>query len=164
MNTPVPIIRAPGAGEKRSFLGGGLHIWKLMAEDTNGALFLFEDALAKGKCTPLHRHPEADELTYLIEGELIVKIDGKESHLTAGSVSYVPKGVEHAFVVVSEHARILTLQNPAVGQDFYWGASDPATDDVVDRLDLARLQASAQANPSGVEMLGPPPFDLTAVS
>lgn len=161
MHAPTPIIRAPGEGDKRSFFGGGLHTWKLMAEDTAGEFFLFEDALAEGKCTPLHRHPEADELTYLIEGEIIVKVDGVETHLTAGSVSYVPKGVEHAFLVVSERARILTLQNPAVGQEFYRGASEPAVDLTVDRLDLARLQESAQTN-GGVEMLGPPPFAVTS--
>ena len=45
MNALTPIIRAPGEGDKRSFLGGGLHTWKLLAEDTGGAFFMFEDAV-----------------------------------------------------------------------------------------------------------------------
>ena len=45
MNVRVPIIWAAGKGDKRSFLGGGLHTWKLLAEDTDGAFFLFEDDL-----------------------------------------------------------------------------------------------------------------------
>lgn len=163
MSAPTPIIRAAGEGDKRSFFGGGLHTWKLMAEDTAGELFLFEDALTKGKCTPLHRHPDADELSYLIEGEITVKVNGVETHLTAGSVSYVPKGVEHAFLVLSERARILTMQTPAVGQEFYRGASEPAVDETVDHLDLVRLQNSAEAN-GGVEMLGPPPFAVANAS
>src|SRR5258708_5734842 len=57
MNAAVPVIRANGEGDKQSFLGGGLHTWKLMAEDTDGAFFLFEDALSEGKTTPLHRTP-----------------------------------------------------------------------------------------------------------
>ncbi len=68
MSTPVPIIRAPGEGDKQSFLGGGLHTWKLMEEDTDGAFFLFEDELSQGKTTPLHRHPEAAETVYVLEG------------------------------------------------------------------------------------------------
>ncbi|MDQ1509862.1 MAG: hypothetical protein QOG50_1706, partial [Actinomycetota bacterium] len=64
MDVPTRIIRAAGGGDKRSFLGGGLHTWKLKTEDTGGAFFMFEDVMAQGKCTPLHRHPEADETVY----------------------------------------------------------------------------------------------------
>ena len=42
MNASVPIIRANGEGDRQSFLGGGLHTWKLLAEETGGAFFLFE--------------------------------------------------------------------------------------------------------------------------
>jgi quercetin dioxygenase-like cupin family protein len=158
MNAPVPIIRAAGEGDKRSFLGGGLHTWKLMAEDTGGAFFLFEDRMAQGKNTPLHRHPEADELVYVLEGEIAVNIDGQEHRVAAGGMTYTPRGVPHAFIVVSETARLLSLQTPATGQAFYREASEPAIADETDALDIARLQASAQANPRGVELLGPPPF------
>jgi len=75
----VPITRADGEGERRSFLGGGLHTWKLSAEETNGACFLFEDTMARGKTTPLHRHPEADEMIYLLEGVFFVHAAATES-------------------------------------------------------------------------------------
>jgi quercetin dioxygenase-like cupin family protein len=159
MSALAPIVRAAGEGDKRSFLGGGLHTWKLMAEDTGGAFFLFEDTMVEGKCTPLHRHPEADELVYLLEGEIILKVDGKETRLGPGGMSFVPKGVPHAFQVVSHEARLITLQSPAVGQAFYRDASEPAADDSADAVDIARLQASATANPSGIDLLGPPPFE-----
>lgn len=157
MGAPVPIIRAAGEGDKRSFFGGGIHTWKLLAEDTAGAFFLMEDVMAKGKTTPLHKHPEADEVTYVLEGEIVVNVDGVETHLAAGGVSYVPKGVPHAFLVVSDGARLLGLQTPGAGQAFYRGASEPATDDTADAVDISRVMASAQEN-GGVEMLGPPPF------
>lgn len=157
MSTSVPIIRAPGEGDRRSFFGGGIHTWKLLAEDTGGAFFLMEDVMAKGKTTPLHKHPEADELTYVLEGEIIVNVDGVETHVAAGGVSYVPKGVPHAFLVVSDGARLLSLQTPGTGQAFYRGASEPAADHAPDIVDIARVMASAQEN-VGVEMLGPPPF------
>jgi quercetin dioxygenase-like cupin family protein len=162
MTGRVPIIRAHGEGDKRAFLGGGLHTWKLMAEDTGGTFFLFEDVMSQGKTTPLHRHPEADELTFVLEGEIMVNVDGKESRLTAGAMSYVPRGVAHAFLVVSETARLLTLQTPATGQAFYRGASEAATDDRSDTFDIARLRASAAEN-GGVELLGPPPFETVEV-
>jgi quercetin dioxygenase-like cupin family protein len=161
MNARAPIIWAAGEGDKQSFLGGGIHTWKLLAEDTNGAFFVFEDVMVQGKTTPLHRHPEADEMVYILEGEVIVLVDGKETRVGAGGMSFVPKGVPHAFLVVSERARTLSLHSPAAtSQAFYRGASEPATDDTSERrVDMARLQACAKANPRGIEILGPPPFD-----
>lgn len=78
-------------------------------------------------------------------------------------MAFVPKGVAHAFIVISAEARLIEIQTPGVpGQAFYRGASDPAVDDTVDLVDLARLQASAAANPQGITILGPPPFAPTA--
>jgi quercetin dioxygenase-like cupin family protein len=160
MNAQVPIIRAAGEGDKQSFLGGGLHTWKLLAEDTDGAFFVFEDVMDHGKTTPLHRHPEADEMTYVLEGEILVEVDGNETRVGAGGMSFVPKGMSHAFIVVSDSARLITLHSPAAtSQAFYRGASEPATDGTSETVDLARLQASARENPRGIEILGPPPFE-----
>jgi quercetin dioxygenase-like cupin family protein len=163
MNAPAPIIRADGEGDKRSFFGGGLHTWKLMAEDTAGVFFVFEDNLVQGKSTPLHRHPEADEMVYVLEGEIVVNIDGKESRVGTGGMTFTPRGVPHAFQVVSERVRLLSLQTPAIGQAFYRGASEPATTDACDTVDVRRIQASARDNPQGIELLGPPPFEALKV-
>ena len=139
-------------------MGGGLHTWKLLTEDTGGAFFLFEDDLTEGKVTPLHAHPEADETVYVLSGELIMIADGEEHQLSEGAVSFVPHGTPHAFRVTSPTARLLTMQTPGIGQAFYRGASDAATDDGADRIDIARLQQSAGENPRGIQLLGPPPF------
>src|SRR5688572_18767568 len=159
MTTRAPIILAAGEGDKQSFMGGGLHTWKLLAEQTDGAFWLLEDIMVKGKMTPLHCHPEADELTYILEGEVIVNHDGKENRISAGGMAFVPRGVPHAFMVVSETARLLALHSPGgQSQSFYLGASDPATSDDAKPIDIPRLEASAKANPRGITLLGPPPF------
>ncbi len=155
----VPIIRASGEGDKQSFLGGGLHTWKLMSEDTGGALFMFEDVMTNGKATPLHRHPEADETVYVLEGEIVLNVDGGDHRVGPGGMTFTPKGTPHAFLVCSDHARLLTVQTPGIGQAFYRGASEPATDDTSDTVDIARIQTSATANPRAIELLGPPPFE-----
>ena len=158
-----PIVRNVGEGDRRAFFGGGLHTWKLLAEESDGAFFLFEDTMVNGKTTPLHAHPEAHEMTYVLEGEIEVQADGHRTRVRSGGMSFVPRGVPHAFVVVSAEARLLTIQSPgAVGQAFYRGASDAAVDDTADRLDLARLQATATENPRGITILGPPPFATAA--
>ena len=77
-------------------------------------------------------------------------------------MSFTPRGVPHALLVVSDGARVLTLKTPGIGQEFYRGASEPATDDLSDRVDISRVQASAKEN-GGVEILGPPPFEALKV-
>ena len=74
------IVRARGEGEKRWFYGGGLHTWKATAEETHGALlFFFEDHMQQGKVTPTHIHPDADEVFYVLEGEIIVHLEEEPS-------------------------------------------------------------------------------------
>jgi quercetin dioxygenase-like cupin family protein len=163
MSSLIPIVRNAGEGDRQSFSGGGIHLWKLLAEDTDGAFFLFEDTMVKDKTTPLHLHPEAHEVTYVVDGEIEVQADGHRSRVRSGGMSFVPKGVAHAFIVVSAEARLVTIQSPgAVGQAFYRGASHPAVGDAGDGLDLPHLQASAAENPRGITLLGPPPFAAAA--
>jgi quercetin dioxygenase-like cupin family protein len=162
MNDRVPIIRAQGEGDQRWFFGGGIHTWKLMTEDTDGAFFLLEDTMSRGKTTPLHLHPAADELVYLLDGEIRVYIDGQESRVGAGGMTFTPRGTPHAFLVISDTARLITLQTPGVGQAFYRGASEAATGDGSNTVDFARVAASATEN-GGIEILGPSPFDALKV-
>ena len=161
--TPTPIVRAAEDGERRWFAGGGVHTWKATAAETGGSFLLFEDRLDQGKVTPLHLHPDSDETFVVLEGEILVHIDGAEQVVAAGGIAVAHRGVPHAFKVVgSDGARILCLHTPGCCQAFYWDASEPlaAGSDVAveDRaVDMGRVQASAKKN-GGIEILGPPPF------
>ena len=153
MSTRVPIVRAAGEGDKQSFLGGGLHTWKLMAEDT-GDVFLFEDVMTQGKCTPLHRHPEADETVYVLE-EILVNVDGQESRVGAGGMTFTPRGVPHAFLVVSDGDGCSPCRRRGSARPST-GAGEPATGAACETVDIGRLQASAKANPRGIDSSGHP--------
>lgn len=150
------IVRERVEGERRWFAGGGLHLWKLTAEETGGDFFLFEDHLVQGKTTPLHCHPDIAETLYLLEGSLRVHVDGVEREVGAGAVVLFPRGVPHAFLVTSATARILCFQTPGSGESFYRAASDPTTADS-GPVDFRRLREAADNDPS-IEILGPPPF------
>jgi quercetin dioxygenase-like cupin family protein len=160
---PVSIVRAQEDGPRRSFFGGGLHIWKATAEETNGAFLLFEDRLDHGKLTPLHTHPDSDETMIVLEGEIVMHLDGVDQTLSAGGVAVAPRGVPHAFKVSGpDGTRVLCLHTPGCCQAFYWEASEPVSADDPDsitggRVDMARVQESARKN-GGIEILGPPPF------
>jgi hypothetical protein len=74
------LVRAAHDGERRWFFGGGLHIWKATADDTDGAFLLFEDRVDHGKVTPLHLHPDSDETMIVLEGEILMHLDGRRAH------------------------------------------------------------------------------------
>ena len=95
--TLPPTIRTADEGERRWFFGGGVHTWKATADETGGAFLLFEDVMDKGKMTPLHSHPESDETMYVLEGEILMHIEGREDRIAAGGLAVAPRGVPHAF-------------------------------------------------------------------
>ena len=153
MKTLDATIRQLGEGERAWFCGGGTFTWKVTGAETGGAFFMFEDELERGKVTPLHLHPEADETFYLLEGDILVHIDGVETSVGAGGLVVFPRGVPHAFMVTSPTARMLAFQNPAGGEAFYRHASESSPTPV----DFDRVRAAAEAT-GAIEILGPPPF------
>jgi quercetin dioxygenase-like cupin family protein len=132
-------------------------VWKASAAETSGAFLLFEVTLEEGKVTPLHRHPEADETLYILDGEIRVSCDGQEHRVGAGGMVMVPRGVPHAFCVVSASARLLCMQTPGTGDAFFRAASEPASSPASGPVDFARVQQSAKQS-GKTEILGPPPF------
>ncbi len=158
--TPGVIVRDRDEGERRWFYGGGEHTWKATAEETDGAFLLFEDRMAQGKATPLHTHPDSDESMFVLEGEILMHIDGAEHRVGPGGFAVAGRGVPHAFMVTSPEARLLCLHTPGCCQAFYWDASEPlARGGTETTVDMNRVQASAQKN-GGIEILGPPPFEV----
>lgn len=159
MGAAVPIVRAAGEGEHLRFYGGGLLTMKATSAETAGAFLLFEDYLQAGKTTPLHVHANEDELLYVLEGEVLVHIDGTDHPLGPRGVAVAPRGVAHAFMVTSDTARVLTFQTPGSSEAFYRGASEPASggDGPAGPIDFDRVRAAAERS-GGMEVLGPPPF------
>jgi len=159
MSTAVPIIRHDGEGEQMWFAGGGTFTWKATAAETGGAFLLLEDRMERGKATPFHLHPNEDESIYVLEGELLVDIEGEQHPVRQGSFFVAPRGVPHAFMVTSESARVLALQTPGTGEAFYREAGEPihSAEDASRPADWARLRDVAEQSES-IELLGPPPF------
>jgi mannose-6-phosphate isomerase-like protein (cupin superfamily) len=159
MSAAVPIVRNEGEGERLWFYGGGIHIWKASAEETDGAFILFEDLMTQGKTTPLHVHANEDEALYVLEGEILVHIDGSDHRVGPRGVALAPHGVPHAFLVTSPTARVLTLQTPGSAESFYRGASKPASADIeaAGPVDFGLVREAAERS-GGMQVLGPPPF------
>ena len=159
MSTAVPIIRQDGEGEQMWFAGGGTFTWKATTAETGGAFVLLEDRMVRGKVTPYHLHPNEDEAIYVLEGELLVDIEGEQHPVREGGFFFAPRGVAHAFMVTSETAHVLALQTPGTGEAFYRDAGEPigSAADALRPAEWARLRKVAEQSES-IELLGPPPF------
>ena len=165
MSTAVSIVRADGEGEQLRFWGGGVLTMKATTAETDGAFMLFEDHMPQGKTTPLHAHANEDEALYVLEGDILVHIDGKEYPVGARGIAFAPRGVPHAFLVTSPTARVLCLQTPGSAEAFYRDASEPAGADTdpAGPVDFDRVRESAERS-GGMQLLGPPPFQAPSVT
>jgi len=165
MTTSTAIIRAEGEGDAVWF-NSDLFTFKTTADETDQALTLFEELSQRGKVTPLHLHPSADETFYVITGEIRVHVDGVERTVGPGGVAYVPRGVAHAVQVTSETALVLTIVTPGCKalEMFFRDVGEPATQRALPPsvpLPLERIRAAA-ARHGSVVILGPPPFRADA--
>jgi quercetin dioxygenase-like cupin family protein len=158
--TPGAVVRTADEADRRWFAGGGTHQWMATAAETGGAFHAFVDHLTRGKMTPLHLHPDADDSMYVVSGEIRYHADGEERLIGPGSFVTALRGTPHAFMVVSEVATVFAFQTPGSGESFYRDASDPlaAGEDGPAAPDIQRLQQVAGEHPEAVQILGPPPF------
>jgi quercetin dioxygenase-like cupin family protein len=153
--TSRAVVRRAGEGEKLWFYGGGVWTWKVGEADDGGGLSVVDVTMAGGKMTPLHTHPIAESL-WVLAGELRYRIDTEDVDLGPHDFVMVPAGVPHAFMVLSEEARILSMQPSCVCEPFYRGASEPLEGSARE-TDFGRIAESGRLN-GGIEILAPPPF------
>jgi uncharacterized cupin superfamily protein len=138
------------------------------AAGTNGSFGLMEEMSQRGKVTPLHHHPNCDESFYVLEGEIIVHIEGTDHEVGAGHFASAPRMVPHALMCTSATARVLTLITPGDPEleAFFAEVGEPATERRLPEpapLPLEKLKAAAEKHGS-VVLLGPPPFAVTPSS
>ena len=57
--------------------------------------------LPKGSTVPSHSH-EQEQVTYLLRGKALFKVDGREFTVTGGGVIHFPSGVSHSAEVLDD--------------------------------------------------------------
>lgn len=155
----VPVIAGWSDGEPLWF-GGGLLRIKVSSAQTGGVFMISEDAVTRGKTTPLHVHDSFDETFFVVEGAVTFHVDGTEFATEKGATAAVPRGTPHAFLVTSETARLLTFFTPGdVAERFLREGGDVPTDidAPVPPLDVPKVVAAGELT-GGMRLLGPPPF------
>ncbi len=119
INTDVKLVTAPGAGESVSLGGVGVD-FKIPAEVTGGAFSVVEHPVEAGRLVPPHIHYREHELSYVLRGEIGVRIGDRD--FTAGPGSYVfkPRDIPHTFWNAGpEPAHLIELIWPAGFENFF---------------------------------------------
>ena len=74
----------------------GKLVWLIGEKQTPGAEQTFGVVtIEAGQRNPLHRHPNCEELLYVLSGEADHKLGEAVFHITAGDVIRIPRGMPH---------------------------------------------------------------------
>jgi quercetin dioxygenase-like cupin family protein len=145
------LILRPGEGRPID-LGGFRMSVKATHEQTNGAFTLLEAEEPAGFGPPLHVHRDAAEAFYVLEGEYIIFLDGREASCPAGSFIFIPAGMPHGFRVGGVASRKLNLYTPAAMVGYFDEVADAAKVGEIDPEVLSQI-----ALRYSMEVIGPVP-------
>jgi quercetin dioxygenase-like cupin family protein len=130
-------------------------------EDGADGISVMEELARRGDSPPYHVHRTEDEVFHLIEGEMVLLVDGVAERVTAGETRLAPQGVPHTYRVVSDRARWLVVTTRGDFERFVREVSRPATaeglPDPAGPPTPEQQRALAEvALRHGIELIGPP--------
>jgi quercetin dioxygenase-like cupin family protein len=121
-----PIFVPPGAGTALDFLAV---THKLTTRQTGGSCYLFESTFEPRTGNRMHRHRREDEIGYVLEGALEVRLGEEARVLEVGGLARLPRGIPHAVRnPLATPSRYLFIAVPA-GLDQWFDALARARDD-----------------------------------
>ena len=122
---------------------------------------VLESEAREGDGPPLHVHHDEDEVFFVLEGRLRLRVDDADVELGPGEAALGPRGVPHTYRVESERARWLVITAGAPFENFVRSLGRPAETPKLppatrapDEAAIAALTAAAAAH--GIEFVGPP--------
>jgi DNA-binding transcriptional MerR regulator len=147
-------------------LGGEWNDCKVSAQDTAGAMCIFEFTGTGGG--PRHLHHEQDEWIYVIDGEVDFVVGAERLRLTAGESIFIPRKTAHLWACMrGRPAKIINVYQPAGKmEEFFREVSTfknlPTREDVINKT-YTEEQVHALKRlfrDHGMELLGPPLLEV----
>jgi quercetin dioxygenase-like cupin family protein len=121
-----PIFVPPGSGTALDFLAV---THKLTGPQTGGTCYLFEAAFDPETGNRMHVHRREDEIGYVLEGALEIRLGQEARVLEEGGLARLPKGIPHAIRnPLKTRSRYLFIAVPA-GLDQWFDAVARASGD-----------------------------------
>jgi quercetin dioxygenase-like cupin family protein len=124
---------------------------KVSGSDTDGALVIFEQtSVSPKRGTPLHVHPNQDEIFYVLFGEYYFQVGNDKHKLKAGDSIFLPRKVPHAWTQVSESGKMMVVLQPAGKlEEFFVTMSELETEPT--KEEIAKIFSDHD-----MEIVGPP--------
>ena len=142
----------PGEGRVWSMAPGRSSALKMLNQETEGSVMMFEEVAPAGTETSLHLHRDSDEIAYVLAGEITFEIGGEVTVGGPGTCAFMPRGLAHAWKNTgAETGRVLFLYTPGSAGGFFEEAAETG-------LLRADEQLAEAAGRHGWEIVGPPPF------
>lgn len=147
------VVRQPGEGEALINVLGASVLIRVTGADTNERYTVIEaEQPADADPAPLHIHEREDEAIQVLEGQLVVELDGEQYHAPTGSYIVIPRGVAQRFWNPGpSNARYQSIFTPS-GQENYFRAAyslDIQNPDYADQLSRIRKQFGLRYPNSG---------------
>lgn len=111
-----PRVLGPGESVRQYQARGSALRFKAVADQNDGDFSLMERTLpVGGRRPPPHRHTNCSEAYFVLDGEVVVVVEGEDLRLGPEQFVLVPRGVAHTFGNAGEvEARLLVLHAPAM--------------------------------------------------
>ncbi len=119
MVSKTHFVSPPAEGKSLSLGGLGV-IYKVLPEDTGGALAVVEHPIEPGRLVRPHTHTREDEISYIVEGEVGVRVCDREFVAEPGTWVFKPRGVEHTFWNLGpKQARLIEIITPGAFAHYF---------------------------------------------
>jgi mannose-6-phosphate isomerase-like protein (cupin superfamily) len=148
-------LRVPAGSDrenKKHAIGLSSTTYKVLTQDTGGALFVLEQSNQKKGGPPRHLHHGVDELFYSVEGEYIVEVGSERFHLKPGDCVLGAREIPHAWAFAGgSPGRLLISFAPAGKMEAFFNERENRG-----------IKPGAYTNDAsfmrafGMELLGPP--------
>ena len=145
-------VLAPDEGLRLQSGPGRDLVFKVTGEDTGGAFDYFTVEVSPHGGPPLHVLHGQEETLHVLTGRFKVRIGDEESRLEVGGFAYMPSGLPHAFLnLTDEPGEVIIVYTPGGGHKFYEELGPLTRNGEPDRETVA-----AVFEKYGMTLLGPP--------
>jgi quercetin dioxygenase-like cupin family protein len=136
---PQPLFLPAGSGRVLDVLSV---THRLTSAQSSGSICLFESAFEPGAGNRLHVHSREDEIAYVLEGALEVRLRDRSEVLEAGGVGRLPKHLPHAIRnPLATTSRYLFLAVPGGLDRWFDAVADANADGTLDDALFVALSA-----------------------
>jgi quercetin dioxygenase-like cupin family protein len=111
----------------------------------------------RGAAAPMHVHEREDEQFLVLDGEVGFVIGDARVIARAGQSVFLPRGVPHGYVVLSESARTVGSATPGGFEAFFTDLGTPVVDGEPAAPGPTIPELAAAGPRFGIQIVGPPP-------